>query len=154
MVGTLQCADLCGFCTVSIGRTAAIGSLGAYHCVVDLFAQLTPYLLWVFFFGFVSETGEKRGLYDFFSHRRDLFGALLHAAARWGDRKKAMFLVALLDHLYWIFGSAVGALLGQAMPLDFTGIDLSDVATLRIYVDSCYIMEYEEYYVDDIRMEI
>ena len=37
---------------------------------------------------------------------------------------------------------------------DFTGIDLSDVATLRIYVDSCYIMEYEEYYVDDIRMEI
>jgi 4-azaleucine resistance transporter AzlC len=33
-----------------------------------------------------------------------------------------MFLVALLDHLYWIAGGLLGALLGAVLPFDFQGI--------------------------------
>lgn len=33
------------------------------------------------------------------------------------------FWIALMDQSYWVFGSVVGALLGAALPVDFTGID-------------------------------
>lgn len=44
------------------------------------------------------------------------------------DEGKAMFLIALLNHLYWIAGGVLGALLGQFLPIDFTGIDFSMTA--------------------------
>lgn len=44
------------------------------------------------------------------------------------DEGKAMFLIALFDHLYWIAGGVLGALLGQFLPIDFTGIDFSMTA--------------------------
>ena len=40
----------------------------------------------------------------------------------------ALFLISLLDHLYWIFGSVLGALLGQIVPFDTTGIDFAMTA--------------------------
>lgn len=71
----------------------------------------------------------KKGVYMIFSLTDETYSVLCSMQPPDGvDRKKAMFLVALLDHLYWIFGSAVGALLGQAIPLDFTGIDFSMTA--------------------------
>lgn len=33
------------------------------------------------------------------------------------------FWIALMDHSYWVLGSVIGALLGAALPFDFTGID-------------------------------
>ncbi len=44
------------------------------------------------------------------------------------DEGKAMFLIALFNHLYWIMGGVIGALLGQFLPIDFTGIDFSMTA--------------------------
>ena len=44
------------------------------------------------------------------------------------DEGKAMFLIALFNHLYWIAGGVLGALLGQFLPIDFTGIDFSMTA--------------------------
>lgn len=38
------------------------------------------------------------------------------------DKNGAMFLVALLDQLYWVAGSLLGTFAG-GLPLDFTGID-------------------------------
>ena len=39
-----------------------------------------------------------------------------------------MLRVALYDHLYWVTGSVVGALLSRQLPFDLTGIDFSMTA--------------------------
>ena len=39
-----------------------------------------------------------------------------------------MLRVAVYDHLYWIAGSVVGALLAQGLPFDLTGIDFAMTA--------------------------
>ena len=42
------------------------------------------------------------------------------------------FWISLLDHSYWIIGSVAGALAGQMIPLDFTGIDFSMTALFTV----------------------
>ncbi len=42
--------------------------------------------------------------------------------------RDAWFWITLMDHSYWILGSVIGALLGAALPFDFTGIDFSMTA--------------------------
>ena len=44
------------------------------------------------------------------------------------DEKKVMFLISLLDQIYWIVGSVAGAALGQVLPFDMTGIDFAMTA--------------------------
>ena len=44
------------------------------------------------------------------------------------NEKMAMTLIGLLDHVYWAFGCTLGAVLGDALPIDFTGIDFSMTA--------------------------
>ena len=52
------------------------------------------------------------------------------------DEKKAMFLIALFDQLYWVTGSVLGAALGQILPFDMTGIDFAMTALfVTIFVD-------------------
>ena len=48
------------------------------------------------------------------------------------DRKGYFFLVSLFDHLYWIAGSVVGALLGAVLPFDSTGIDFAMTALFLV----------------------
>ena len=47
------------------------------------------------------------------------------------DKHGAMFLVALLDQLYWVAGSLLGTFAG-GLPLDFTGIDFSMTALFLV----------------------
>ena len=52
------------------------------------------------------------------------------------DEKKVMFLISLLDQVYWIIGSVMGAALGQILPFDMTGIDFAMTALfVTIFVD-------------------
>ena len=44
------------------------------------------------------------------------------------DEPKARFLIGEFNHFYWIVGSALGSLLSQLIPIDFTGIDFSMTA--------------------------
>ena len=44
------------------------------------------------------------------------------------DEGQFLFAIALLDQLYWIIGSAIGALLGSVLPIDTTGIDFAMTA--------------------------
>lgn len=52
------------------------------------------------------------------------------------DEPKARFLIGEFDHIYWIIGSALGSLLSQIVPIDFTGIDFSMTALfVVIFID-------------------
>ncbi|KJS87991.1 MAG: branched-chain amino acid transporter AzlC [Peptococcaceae bacterium BICA1-8] len=44
------------------------------------------------------------------------------------DEQKTDFYIALLCHLLWIFSCTMGALLGQMLPFDLTGIEFSATA--------------------------
>ena len=47
----------------------------------------------------------------------------------------AFAVISLLDHLYWIFGSVLGAWLGQQIPMDYLqGIDFSMTALFLVIV--------------------
>ena len=43
-------------------------------------------------------------------------------------------LINLFDQSYWIVGSVIGALLGQVLPFDFTGIDFSMTALFVVFL--------------------
>lgn len=52
------------------------------------------------------------------------------------DETHARFLISIFDHMYWIIGSIIGSLAGQAIPIDFTGIDFSMTALfVVIFID-------------------
>lgn len=44
------------------------------------------------------------------------------------EQKKVLFSMALMDQCYWITGSVIGAMLGEVIPFDTTGIDFSMTA--------------------------
>ncbi len=50
------------------------------------------------------------------------------------DEKKSMFLISLFDHIYWISGCFLGAVAGEYIPLDFTGIEFSATALFLVIV--------------------
>lgn len=52
------------------------------------------------------------------------------------DEPHARYLISLFDHCYWIVGSVIGAVAGQLIPIDFTGIDFSMTALfVVIFID-------------------
>ena len=52
------------------------------------------------------------------------------------DEPRARFIIGELDHLYWIFGSVIGSVAGQLIPIDFTGVDFSMTALfIVIFID-------------------
>ena len=50
------------------------------------------------------------------------------------DEDRAAFLIALLDHLYWVFGCFIGACAGQYLQFDMRGIDFSATAFFLVVV--------------------
>lgn len=47
---------------------------------------------------------------------------------------RASFLIALLNHLYWVFGSVLGACAGRFLGFDMRGIDFSATAFFLVVV--------------------
>lgn len=52
------------------------------------------------------------------------------------DEDRAAFLIAMLNHLYWVFGCFIGACAGQFMQFDMRGIDFSATAFFLVVVVS------------------
>lgn len=50
------------------------------------------------------------------------------------NEKKTMFLIALFDHIYWVTGSLIGAVAGQLIKFDITGVDFSMTALFIVIV--------------------
>ncbi|HHW48681.1 MAG TPA: branched-chain amino acid ABC transporter permease [Clostridiaceae bacterium] len=72
-----------------------------------------------------KETG-KAYPYMVFSLTDETYSVLCSLKVPDGINKNTvMFLIALLNHVYWVAGSVLGALIGQMIPFDATGIDFS-----------------------------
>ncbi|MDY3030754.1 MAG: AzlC family ABC transporter permease [Clostridia bacterium] len=48
------------------------------------------------------------------------------------NRKWFFLFISMLDHLYWIIGCTLGAILGAVLPFDFKGVDFSMTALFVI----------------------
>lgn len=57
------------------------------------------------------------------------------------DEKQASFYISLFHHIYWVLGCVIGALVGQMVSLDFTGIDFSMTALFVVI----FIEQWESY---------
>lgn len=44
------------------------------------------------------------------------------------DESKFLFAISVLDHLYWVLGSAIGAIAGTVLPISSEGIDFAMTA--------------------------
>lgn len=67
--------------------------------------------------------------YMIFSLTDETYSLLCSTKVPAGLREeRVLFFMAVLDHSYWIFGSVLGALLGQMLPFDSTGIDFAMTA--------------------------
>jgi 4-azaleucine resistance transporter AzlC len=75
-----------------------------------------------------KKTGKKYP-YMIFSLTDETYSVLCSVKETQGvNEGTAMFLIAFLNHLYWIAGGILGALLGEFLPVNFTGIDFSMTA--------------------------
>lgn len=50
------------------------------------------------------------------------------------DENRAMFLIALMNHIYWIAGCIIGACMGEFFNFDMAGIDFSATAFFLVVV--------------------
>ena len=75
-----------------------------------------------------SEMGKKK-LYMIFSLTDETYSLFfVTKIPKDVEEHKFMFAIALLDQLYWIAGSAIGAVAGSVIPFDATGIDFAMTA--------------------------
>lgn len=78
-----------------------------------------------------AKMGKKR-LYMIFSLTDETYSLFfVTKVPKDVEEGQFLFAIALLDQLYWIIGSAIGALLGSVLPIDTTGIDFADDGVVR-----------------------
>lgn len=75
-----------------------------------------------------AEAGKKR-LYLIFSLTDETYSLYFVTKVPPDvEEDKFLFAIAVLDQSYWVIGSGIGALLGNIMPFDATGIDFAMTA--------------------------
>jgi 4-azaleucine resistance transporter AzlC len=78
----------------------------------------------------------KAAWYMVFSLTDETYALLCSTAPVGTDRehKRLMLLMSVLDQSYWVSGSLLGALLGEALSFDITGIDFAMTALFTVIV--------------------
>ena len=81
-------------------------------------------------------TGRKKP-YLIFALTDETYSLVSRTPAPEGiNRHSYCFLVSALDHCYWLAGTALGAILGASLPLNFEGIDFALTALfVTIFVE-------------------
>ena len=78
-------------------------------------------------------TMGKKAVYMIFSLTDETYSLLCSNKTPAGiNENRLLFLIALLDHSYWITGSVVGALIGQLISFDTKGIDFAMTALFTV----------------------
>ena len=76
----------------------------------------------------IAKMGKKR-LYMIFSLTDETYSLFfVTKVPKDVEEGQFLFAIALLDQLYWIIGSAIGAIAGTLIPFDTTGIDFAMTA--------------------------
>ena len=77
----------------------------------------------------------KRGIYMILSLTDETYSILSSIEYADGlDADRAAFLIALLNHLYWVFGCLAGACAGRFFQFDMRGIEFSATAFFLVVV--------------------
>jgi len=77
--------------------------------------------------------GEHARFYRIFSLTDETYSLLCALDVPSGMNKSALtLLIAVLNQSYWVLGSVVGALLGELIPFDLTGIDFAMTALFTV----------------------
>lgn len=77
----------------------------------------------------------KRYPYMVFSLTDETYSVLCGLKTPEGlDEKNISFMISLFDHIYWIIGSVLGAVIGQLITFDTTGVDFSMTALFVVIV--------------------
>lgn len=113
--------------------------------LTDTFAPLTVALMVVLvqarhiFYGLtmLEEYGAVRGgakNYLIFALTDETYSLVVQTPPADVDRKHWYLALSVMDQCYWVIGSVLGALLGQIIPVDMTGIDFSMTALFTVIV--------------------
>lgn len=88
--------------------------------------------------GMLKEYGtiRKGRLYDIFALTDETFSIVCTRTFSHMDKDVYCFCLSLFNHLWWISGSLIGAVLGDILPFDYTGIDFSMTALFIVIVVS------------------
>ena len=87
--------------------------------------------------GFIEKFKKMGWRYPYmvFSLTDETYSVLCSVEYREGLKEEnAAFLIAMLDHLYWIFGSFIGACAGRYLRFDMRGIEFSATALFLVVV--------------------
>ncbi len=77
---------------------------------------------------------QHHKLYDIFALTDETFSIACNADTEGIDEDSYYFYLSLFNHLYWISGTLIGAILGDILPIDFSGIDFSMTALFIVIV--------------------
>ena len=84
---------------------------------------------------------KKSKLYAMFALSDETYSLLCGAQTPEGlSDKKVVLWMSLLDQSYWILGSAIGGLMGQALPFDMTGVDFAMTALFIVFIGLGYAL--------------
>ena len=98
---------------------------GNFHGV---YVKYPAYFLWSVVIRAFCKDGEEASVYDLFLTDETYSLFFVTKVPKDVEEGQFLFAIALLDQLYWIIGSAIGALLGSVLPIDTTGIDFAMTA--------------------------
>lgn len=112
------------------GQFALVGLLsGGAGLLTTVIMQLSINSRHIFYGLSFIEKFKKMGKaypYMIFSLTDETYSLLCSTAVpAEADEKKVFFLIALFDQIYWIIGSAMGALIGQLIPFDSAGVEFA-----------------------------
>ncbi len=98
---------------------------GNFHGV---YVKYPAYFLWSVVIRAFCKDGEEASVYDLSLTDETYSLFFVTKVPKDVEEGQFLFAIALLDQLYWIIGSAIGALLGSVLPIDTTGIDFAMTA--------------------------